>query len=258
MNTLQTAEEKLQAAKTEFCELFDKHKRANDEADRLATLLQATEAEATACVDERKAFIESGGDVFDPRAKKLRKQGQEHLDLIDDLKFAIETHCKRADEMLFDLSEAHRRAESSKDQYVSALFDELVCKVLQNPPEDLLRACHFASVAALGVPLGWDRVTLECWGEVNYENMFKLKIQQLFTNQLRNFTHKSVSGGLVTEEEKTLLHIPVFEEKLSPARAHFIKALRAGKFDNAAYPYAVQEAIRGGGMEARSKNLESI
>lgn len=258
MNTVQIAAEKLQAAKAVFSELFDKYTRARGDADRLAILLQATEAEATACADERKAFIESGGDVFDSRAKKLRKQGQEHLDLIDDLKFAIETNRKCADEMLFDLSQAHQSAESSKDKYVSALFDELVGKVLQNPPEDLLRACHFASVAALGVPYGWDRVSLSFCGEVNYENMFKLKIQQLFSNQLRHLTHQSVSGGLVTEEEKTLLHIPVFEEKLSPARAHFIKGLRAGKFDNAAYPYKDQEAIGGDDVEARSRSLAII
>lgn len=259
MNTVQIAAEKFQAEKTKFCEKLEKYKSANGEADRLANLLQATEAEATACADERKAFIESGGDVFDPRSKKLRKQGQEHLELIDDLKLAIETHRKNADEMLFDLSQLHRNAVGQRHIYTNELIASGIAKVLENPPVDLLRACHLATEAAFDEPFNFDALVLYKSGDsFTYEAMFMMQLEKIFHGFLRGFADRNANQDLISADEKALLSIPVFKEKLSPARAHFIKGLRAGKFDNAAYPYKDQKAIGGDDVEARSRSLASI
>ena len=259
MNTVQIAEEKLQADKAVFSELFDKYKRANDEAGRLANLLQATEAEATACADERKAFIESGGDVFDPRSKKLRKQGQEHLELIDDLKLAIETNRKHADEMLFDLSQLHRNAVDQRYVYVKELIASGIAKVLENPPEELLRVCHLATEAAFDEPFNFDALTLYKSGDsFTYEAMFMMQLEKIFRNFLRGLADRNANRDLISADEKALLSIPEFKDKLTPARAHFIKGLRAGKFENEKYPYKVPERIGGDDNTFRSNNLVEV
>lgn len=258
MNTVQIAEEKLQADKAVFSELFDKYKRANDEAGRLANLLQATEAEATACADERKAFIESGGDVFDPRSKKLRKQGQEHLELIDDLKLAIETNRKHADEMLFDLSQLHRNAVDQRYVYVKELIASGIAKVLENPPEELLRVCHLATEAALDEPFNFDASVLYLGHGLTYEAMFMRKLEGLFLDALRSLKDRNANRDLISADEKSLLSIPVFKDKLTPVRAHFIKGLRAGKFEREKYPYKVPERIGGDDNTLRSNNLVEV
>lgn len=258
MNTVQIAAEKLQAAKSVFAELLDKQTQMIGEAERLTSLLQATEADVAVCIEERKAFIASGGDVFDLRAKKLRKQEQENAALIDDLRFAIAANRKAADALMFELSKAHDIALGKKTAYVSALLGELVAKILQNPPEDLLRACHFASLAALEGPWSFDVQVIAMHGDYSYEAMFIKKLNELFRNDLRSLQESGANSALVSDDEKALLSIPAFKEKLSPAQAHFLKANRTAKTKPNAFYQMHPEYMGSEDMDARSSNVVAI
>jgi hypothetical protein len=126
MENIEISIEQLRVAKTHLNELLAKKKAFDTETNRLEALLKATQDDVDSCIKDRRYFIENGGDVFDPRAKKLRKQEQENSALIDDLVFAIETNRKAAESMDLDLSNAHNNVTGAKNIYVASAVSQLV------------------------------------------------------------------------------------------------------------------------------------
>lgn len=224
MENIENSIERLRVAKAHFNELLTKKTGLESEANRLEGLLNATQAEVDACIKERRDFIEGGGDVFDPRAKKLRKQEQENAALIDDLVFAIETNRKAAESMIFDLTDAHNEATNAKRAYVASMVSQLIAQALANPPVELLKACHFMAVSALEDPAGFDVHVLRVHSDPNYRNMFIKKIGELLMNELSVFVDIDANREHISEEEKALLSVPAFKEKLTPAKVHVIRA----------------------------------
>lgn len=229
MEHIENLIEQLRVAKANFNDFLTKKTNLESEAKRLEGVLNATQAEVDACIKERREFIECGGDVFDPRAKKLRKQEQENAALIDDLVFAIETNRKAAESMLFDLSTAHNNATNAKSAYVASMVSQLIAQALANPPVELLKACHFATVASFEEPFNFDVQTLKAQNRATYQNMFIKKMNELFLNELSAFTDRKANIEHISEEEKALLSVPEFKEKISPAQAHMIRASREKK-----------------------------
>lgn len=258
MENIETAATKLAEAKARFAELLAHKNRLKSESERLETLLQATQSEVNACIKERRDFIEGGGDVFEPHAKKLRKQEQENASLIDDLKFALDTNRNAADEMMFDVSAAHDNLEGSHRVYAKALESEFLEAVRKNPPVELLKACHLATHAHFTEGFSFFLETIAVTEKPTYETAFVKKMGELLRNSLWEFSKPEYCKALFSEEEAVLLRVPELRGKITPAQAHFIKARRAGRPACSAYPYEAQESISGDGMEARSRNLASI
>lgn len=258
MENIETAALQLTEAKARYAELLANKTRLKSESERLETLLQATQSEVDACIKERRDFIECGGDVFDPRSKKLRKQEQENAALIDDLKFAIETNDKAAGALLFDLSNAHEKAMGKSRVLVKEMIADLIAKVKENPPVELLMACHLATQVHFEEGYSFFLQELSVFEKTTYENAFKKQMNRLFSNELTELTSSDYRRAMISEEDKALLSVPLLKDKLSPAQAHFIKAIRAGKPACSKYPYEAQETIGGGEIEARSRNLGSI
>lgn len=172
MEHIENLIEQLRVAKANFNDFLTKKTNLESEAKRLEGVLNATQAEVDACIKDRREFIECGGDVFDQRAKKLRKQEQENAALIDDLVFAIETNRKAAESMLFDLTDAHNNATNAKARYKESMVSQLIAQALANPPVELLKVCHFATVDELADPTSFDVHILRAASSQNYRNMF--------------------------------------------------------------------------------------
>lgn len=227
MENIENSIEQLRVAKANFNELLTKKTGLESEASRLEGFLNATQAEVDACIKERRGFIAGGGDVFDPRAKKLRKQEQENAALIDDLVFAIETNRKAAESMIFDLTDAHNEATNAKRAYVASMVSQLIAQALANPPVELLKACHFLTVATFEEPFNFDAQVLQATHELSYQNMFIKKLKELLLSDISAFADIAVNAERFSEEEKALLLVPAFKEKLTPAQVHVIKAAQA-------------------------------
>ncbi len=239
MENIEISIEQLRVAKTHLNELLAKKKAFDTETNRLEALLKATQDDVDSCIKDRRYFIENGGDVFDPRAKKLRKQEQENSALIDDLVFAIETNRKAAESMDLDLSTAHNNVTGAKNIYVASAVSQLVAEALANPPVDLLKACHFATVAEFEDPFSFDVQALQVFENPTYKNMFIKKMNELLHSKLAVFASKQHNDALINDEEKTLLSVPELKEKLSPAQAHIIRASRNKKLSPGPF-YGIQ------------------
>lgn len=224
MENLDIATEQLNKAKARLAELVANKTRLENESERLQTLLQATESEVYASIKERREFIEGGGDVFDQRAKKLRKEEQVNAALIDDLKFAIETNRNASEAMLFDLSSAHDKALGNRNVLVRAMIANLLAKVLENPPTELLKVCHLATQAHFEEGSSFFLATLSVDEKVSYENAFLKKMRELLSNDLSSLISFESNKALLSDDERALLSIHVLKDKLSPAQAHIIKS----------------------------------
>lgn len=258
MENLNIAVEELKKAKAHYDELLSNKTRLEKEGERLKSLLQATESEVNACIKERRDFIECGGDVLDPRSKKLRKQEQENAALIDDLKFAIETNDKAAEAMMFDLSVANENAAGKARVLVSAKIADDLAEVRNNPPIALLRACHLATQVHFEEGFSFFLQELSVFEKTTYENAFKKQMNRLLSHELAELTRSDYRRAMISEEDKALLSIPVLKGKLSPAQAHFIRESRNKKTPVSWLYQNHPELLGSGEMEARSKNLESI
>lgn len=258
MENIETAALQLTEAKARYEELLANKTRLKSESERLETLLQATQSEVDASIKERRDFIECGGDVFDPRSKKLRKQEQENAALIDDLVFAIETNNKATEALLFDLSSAHEKAMGKSRVLVKEMIADLIAKVKENPPVELLMACHLATQVHFEEGFSFFLQELSVFEKTTYENAFRKQMNRLFSSELAKLASSDYRRAMTSEEERALLSVPQLKDKLSPAQAHFIKARHAGKPACSKYPYEAQETISGGDIEARSRNLASI
>ena len=196
--------------------------------------------------------------MFDPRSKKLRKQEQENAALIDDLVFAIETNDKAAEAMLFDLSAANDAANGKRRLYLMARIADCMARVRENPPVDLLMACHLATQMHFEQGFSFFLQELSVFEKTTYENAFRKQMNRLFSSELAKLASSDYRRAMISEEEQALLYVSPLKDKLSPAQAHLIKARRAGKPVCSKYPYDAQETIGGDDVETRSRNLASI
>lgn len=261
MENLEIAVEKLNEAKVRYAELLANKARLESESVRLQTLLQATESEVDACIKERREFIEGGGDVFEPHAKKLRKQELENASLIDDLRFACDTNRKAADEMMFKVSAAHDSLEGSHRVYAKALESELIEAVRNNPPVELLKACHLATHAHFTEGFSFFLATIAVAEKPTYEAAFVKKMGELLCNSLYEFSKPEYCKALFSEEEAALLRVPVLRGKITPAQAHYIRASKNQRIKKTTLPalYKMHPELLGRDeIDARSRNLEAI
>lgn len=255
MANLDLAVEQLKEAKTRLAELLSNKTRLESESERLESLLQATESEVEACIKERREFIEGGGDVFDSHSSKLRKQELSHAVVIDDLKFAIDTNNKAVEAMLLDLSAAHDAAMGKARTLVGEMIADLIAKVLQNPPVELLKACHLATQVHFEEGFSFFLATLAVSQKTTYENAFNKKMSELFRGEFAALSTSDYRNAIISEEEKALLSIPVLKDKLSPAQAHVIKASRNKPVRLGALYQLHPELLGSDSAEARSRNL---
>lgn len=258
MENLETAVANLNKAKERFAELLANKNRLKSESERLDTLLQATQSEVDACIKERRDFIEGGGDVFEPHAKKLRKQEQENASLIDDLKFARDTNRKAADEMTINVSAAHDKLEGSHRVYAKALESELLEAVRKNPPVELLKACHLATHAHFAEGFSFFLATIAATEKPTYKAAFVRKMAELILNSLSELATPEYCKALFSEEEASLLRVPALRDKITPAQAHFIRASRNKRTHIPALYEIHPELLGASDMEARSRNLASV
>lgn len=226
MEKIENSIERLSEAKTHLVDLTTKKSSFDAETKRLEGLLMATQGEVDACIKERRGFIEGGGDVFDPRAKRLRKQEQENSALIDDLMFAIETNRKASGAMGLDLYYAHNKATAAIGAYTKSLASQLVAKVLENPPVELLKACHIETMMAFQDPGHLDEKALfQVYREtITYKIMFTEKIKKMFFVSLAELVDKQANEQLFSDEEKSLFALQKPAGVMSPAQAHFFKS----------------------------------